>query len=112
MEQCFPRNQVLLLMFTDFENFSVFNAGCPSRESVNATFDQIIAWGGALNALREQRAQAGEHDGNHIGGCPLRRSKTDSSRDVGIANVLRLCPWLILRLLLGVCLARLVNDTP
>jgi len=92
MEQCFPRNQVLLFMFTDFENFSVFNAGCPSRESVNATFDQIIAWGGALNALREQRAQAGEHDGNHIGGCPLRRSKTDSSRDVGIANVLRLCP--------------------
>src|SRR5438093_6265871 len=50
------RNQVLLSMFTDFENFSVFKPASQHEKSVNAMFDQVIAWGGALKALREKRA--------------------------------------------------------
>ena len=48
------RNQVLLSLFTDFENFSVFKPAPQHEKSVNAVFDQIIAWGGALKALREK----------------------------------------------------------
>src|SRR5580704_1186966 len=42
------RNQVLLSMFTDFENFSVFKPDVRHEKSVNEMFDQVIAWGGAL----------------------------------------------------------------
>src|SRR6266852_9304210 len=48
------RNQVLLSMFNDFENFSVFKPDSRHEKSVNEVFDQIIAWGGALKALREK----------------------------------------------------------
>src|SRR5580704_1862119 len=48
------RNQVLLSMFTDFENFSVFKPDARHEKSVNEMFDQVIAWGGALKALREK----------------------------------------------------------
>src|SRR6266436_2901127 len=51
------RNQVLLSMFTDFENFSVFKPASQHEKSVNAVFDQVIAWGGALKALREKQAK-------------------------------------------------------
>jgi hypothetical protein len=47
------RNQVLLSMFTDFENFSVFKPGPQQTSSVNAMLDQLIAWGGALKTLRK-----------------------------------------------------------
>jgi NAD(P)H-dependent FMN reductase len=50
------RNQVLLSLFTDFENFSVFKPAAHHEKSVNAMFDQVIAWGGALKALREKGA--------------------------------------------------------
>src|SRR5580704_57015 len=49
------RNQVLLSMFTDFENFSVFKPVSHHEKSVNDVFDQIIAWSGALKPLREKR---------------------------------------------------------
>jgi NAD(P)H-dependent FMN reductase len=48
------RNQVLLSMFTDFENFSVFKPAARHEKSVNEMFDHVIAWGGALKALREK----------------------------------------------------------
>jgi len=48
------RNQVLLSMFTDFENYSVFKPDARHEKSVNEMFDQVIAWGGALKALREK----------------------------------------------------------
>src|SRR2546428_2607695 len=48
------RNQVLLSMFNDFENFSVFKPASRHETSVNEIFDQVIAWGGALKALREK----------------------------------------------------------
>ena len=50
------RNQVLLSMFTDFENFSVFKPAPQHEKSVNAMLDQVIAWSGALKTLREKRA--------------------------------------------------------
>src|SRR5712691_5293245 len=54
------RNQVLLSMFTDFENFSVFKPAPQQEKSVNAMFDQVIAWGGALKTLREKQKRRGE----------------------------------------------------
>src|SRR6266487_793176 len=48
------RTQVLLSLFTDFENFSVFKPDARHEKSVNEMFDQVIAWGGALKALREK----------------------------------------------------------
>jgi hypothetical protein len=50
------RNQVLLSLATDFENFSVFKPDARHEKSVNALFDQVIAWSGALKSLREKRA--------------------------------------------------------
>jgi len=50
------RNQVLLSMFNDFENFSVFKPDARHEKSVNEMFDQFIAWGGALQTLRKTSA--------------------------------------------------------
>jgi NAD(P)H-dependent FMN reductase len=47
------RNQVLLSLFTDFENFSVFKPAVRHEKSVNEMFDQVIAWSGALKTLRK-----------------------------------------------------------
>ena len=47
------RNQVLLSMYTDFENFSVFKPGPTKEQSVNAMLDQLIEWGSALKTLRK-----------------------------------------------------------
>jgi NAD(P)H-dependent FMN reductase len=50
------RNQVLLSLYSDFENFSVFKPVARHERSVNEMFDQVIAWSGALKSLRENRA--------------------------------------------------------
>src|SRR5580693_3923820 len=50
------RNQVLLSLFNDFENFSVFKPTPHHEQSVNGMFDQVIAWAGALRTLRQKRA--------------------------------------------------------
>ena len=47
------RNQVLLSLYTDFENFSVFRPVPRQEKSVNAMLGQVIAWGGALKTLRQ-----------------------------------------------------------
>jgi len=49
------RNQVLLSMYTDFENFSVFKPDSRKETSVNDMLDQLIAWGGALKTLRDKQ---------------------------------------------------------
>lgn len=46
------RAQVLLSLFTDFENFSTFKPDPRHEESVNAMLNQVIAWSGALKTLR------------------------------------------------------------
>lgn len=46
------RAQVMLSLFTDFENFSVFKPAPHHENSVNTMLDQVIAWGGAMKTLR------------------------------------------------------------
>ena len=46
------RAQVMLSLFTDFENFSVFKPSERHEKSVNAMLDQVIAWGNAMKSLR------------------------------------------------------------
>jgi len=48
------RAQVMLSLFTDFENFSVFKPAPSHEKSVNNMLNQVIAWGGALKALRQK----------------------------------------------------------
>ena len=52
------RAQVGLSMFTDFENFSVFKPAPMHEKYVHVMLDQVIAWGGALKALREKQAES------------------------------------------------------
>jgi len=47
------RAQVMLSLFTDFENFTVFKPAALQEKSVHAMLDQLIAWGGALKTLRK-----------------------------------------------------------
>jgi NAD(P)H-dependent FMN reductase len=49
------RAQVGLSLYTDFENFSVFKPAAQQEQSVNTMLDQVIAWGGALQTLREKQ---------------------------------------------------------
>ena len=46
----------MLNLFTDFENYSVFKPREFHEKTLGQVFDQVIAWGGALQALRHQRA--------------------------------------------------------
>jgi NAD(P)H-dependent FMN reductase len=47
------RNQVMLNLFTDFENFTTFKPHPRHEDSVTKMLDQLIAWGGALKQLRK-----------------------------------------------------------
>jgi NAD(P)H-dependent FMN reductase len=51
------RAQVLLSLFTDFENFKTFSPASQREKELHATLDQLIAWGGALKALRSHAAE-------------------------------------------------------
>jgi hypothetical protein len=46
------RAQVMLSLFTDFENFSTFKPASHHEGSVYTLLDQVIAWGGAMKTLR------------------------------------------------------------
>ncbi len=46
------RSQVVLSMFTDFENFSVFKPESRHDAEIAALLDQLVAWGSALKVLR------------------------------------------------------------
>ncbi len=48
------RAQVMLSLFTDFENFSTFKPAALHEKSANTMLDQLIAWGGALKVLRDK----------------------------------------------------------
>jgi len=48
------RQQVLLSLFTDFENYSVFKPAERHETGLNAVIDQVVAWGTALRGVREQ----------------------------------------------------------
>jgi NAD(P)H-dependent FMN reductase len=52
------RAQVMFSLYTDFENFSVFKPSHPAHEkNLNTMLDQLIAWGEALKAVRENQVQ-------------------------------------------------------
>jgi NAD(P)H-dependent FMN reductase len=46
------RQQVVLSLVTEFENFSVFKPGDYNLDALNVLLDQVIAWSGALSPLR------------------------------------------------------------
>ena len=46
------RNQVMLNLFTDFENFTQFKPDPRHEGEVDRMLDQLVAWGGALKQLR------------------------------------------------------------
>jgi NAD(P)H-dependent FMN reductase len=54
------RAQVMLSLYTDFENFSTFKPAAHQEAAVNAMLDQVIAWGGAMKTLRAQKGAGNE----------------------------------------------------
>ncbi|MFD9720163.1 NADPH-dependent FMN reductase [Streptomyces sp. NPDC059076] len=46
------RNQVMLSLFTDFENFTTFTPQAVQADAVGPMLDQVIAWSTALKPLR------------------------------------------------------------
>ena len=48
------RAQVSLSLHTDFEKFTIFKPASYHEKSLNGVFDQVVAWSGALKAIREK----------------------------------------------------------
>lgn len=48
------RAQVLLSLFTDFENFTTFKPGPQHEQALSAMLDQVVAWGTALKTVRRK----------------------------------------------------------
>jgi len=48
------RAQVMLSLFTDFENFTTFKPAAMHENYVNTMLDQLIAWAGAMTVLRNK----------------------------------------------------------
>jgi NAD(P)H-dependent FMN reductase len=47
------RAQVMLSLYTDFENFTVFKPAPTHEKSVGAMLEQVVAWSRALQTLRQ-----------------------------------------------------------
>jgi NAD(P)H-dependent FMN reductase len=47
------RAQVMLSLFTDFENFTAFKPAQHHEKNVHALLDQLVAWSGALQKLHK-----------------------------------------------------------
>ena len=52
------RAQVMLSLFTDFENMKTFKPDARHEKSLNTMLDQLVAWGDALRTMREARARS------------------------------------------------------
>lgn len=48
------RAQVMLSLFTDFENFKVFNPAPFQEQAVTTMLDQVVSWSHALQAVRNK----------------------------------------------------------
>jgi NAD(P)H-dependent FMN reductase len=48
------RAQLLLSLFTDFENFTTFKPTPQHEQSLSMMLDQVVAWGSALKPLRKK----------------------------------------------------------
>jgi NAD(P)H-dependent FMN reductase len=51
------RAQVMLSLFTDFENFSAFKPAAAHEKSLATMLDQLIAWAAAMKAVRSGRVR-------------------------------------------------------
>lgn len=49
------RTQVMLSLFTDFENFSQFKPDARHAATLNTMLDEVVGWGGALKQFREKQ---------------------------------------------------------
>ena len=47
------RAQVMLSLYTDFENFATFKPAAHHEQSVHTMIDQLVAWGSAMKMVRE-----------------------------------------------------------
>ena len=47
------RAQVMLSLFTDFENYTTFKPAALHEKTLHTMLDQLVAWGGAMKRLRE-----------------------------------------------------------
>lgn len=54
------RAQVLLSLFADFENFSVFKPSAGREAAVTTMLDEVLAWGGALQTFRVNTSKESE----------------------------------------------------
>jgi NAD(P)H-dependent FMN reductase len=52
------RAQVMLSLFTDFENYSTFKPASQHEGTANQMLDQVVAWGTALRTLRREKGGA------------------------------------------------------
>lgn len=50
------RAQVMLSLFTDFENFATFKPAAHQEKSVEAMLDQVVSWSTALATVRQRPA--------------------------------------------------------
>jgi NAD(P)H-dependent FMN reductase len=50
------RAQVMLSLFTDFENFSTFKPAGMHEKTLGTMLDQLVAWGAAMKSVREPAA--------------------------------------------------------
>lgn len=67
------RAQVMLSLFTDFENFTTFNPAEHHERAVETMLDQVVRWSGALKPLRKDDPPVPEPDnmpprGERVGG--------------------------------------------
>lgn len=46
------RNQVMLSLFADFENYTAFKPAAHHEKSLGGMLDQLVAWAGAMKTLR------------------------------------------------------------
>ena len=56
------RAQVLLSLFTDFENFRTFKPAAQREKELHAMLDQVVTWGNALREMRLEVAEAAVAD--------------------------------------------------
>jgi len=54
------RQQVLFSLYNDFENFSVLKPNPAHDAALITMLDQLVAWGGAMKKLREEKAAAAQ----------------------------------------------------
>jgi NAD(P)H-dependent FMN reductase len=47
------RAQVMLSLFTDFENYTTFKPAATHEQVATSMLDQLVAWGGAMKTLRK-----------------------------------------------------------